>query len=59
MRLGLVDISWTFIFQLLNTALLIAFFIGIPYFIYKKYIKLEKRLETIENDLKSILTKDE
>ncbi|MBF4693815.1 hypothetical protein [Fusibacter ferrireducens] len=59
MRLGLVAISWTFIFQLLNIVLILALFIGIPYFVYKKYKKLEKRLEIIEDDLKSISAKDE
>ncbi len=54
-----MEIGWTFIFQLLNTVLLIALFIGVPYFIYKKYKDLVIRLESIEHDLKSILSKDE
>ena len=59
MSTGIVEIDWTFIFQLLIIALWIALFIGVPYFIYKKYKDIVIRLESIEHDLKSILAKDE
>ncbi|MFT9498167.1 hypothetical protein [Anaerosolibacter sp.] len=48
MRAGMVEISYTLIFQIMNTFVLIGLIWGIVYLIFK----LPKKLKTLENDLR-------
>ncbi|MBB6217260.1 hypothetical protein HNQ80_003379 [Anaerosolibacter carboniphilus] len=47
MRAGIVDLSYTLIFQIINTLLIIGIIWGIFYLIFK----LPKKLKALENDL--------
>lgn len=47
MRTGIVDLSYTLIFQIINTLLIVGIIWGIFYLIFK----LPKKLKTLENDL--------
>jgi len=49
-----MDTNFTFIFQLVNTALLLFLVIGVPYFVIRlifKTKKLEQRVSAIEEQL--------
>lgn len=43
--------GWTFGFQIINTLLLLAIFIGIPLYIVNKLRNIESRLKSIEEKL--------
>lgn len=48
-------LSFPMLYNLLNLTLTLGIFLGIPYFVYKIYkrsIRLTRRLERIERDLK-------
>ena len=47
----------TFIFQLINTMLLLAIVLGIPYFLFRlvyKTRKMEKRITALESELERL-----
>ncbi len=54
MTLGIAAYSWTLIFQIINTLVILLLVIGIPYYIIRKLKNIDNRLKSIENQIKKI-----